>query len=140
MSCCKTSHSVHSPCLCQKRCHGNNCSNRGCRCQRKLIKDCICIEWSVPQANTQTVFQTQGYNNIYVAGFISFDYGSSDWIIVRFFNGNEQVGTSRVFKNSSSAFSLTRFDRITIECAASSVVPLERCEGEISLVTRIPAF
>src|SRR5690625_1017983 len=102
-----------------------------CRCNKRkqndrtftLIKDCICAEWSIPPGQIQTIYQSSGYRSLYASGFISIDDNndSLDFVIVRFFLGDMEVGTSmKVFNDSSVAFSLTRFNRITVECTQSS--------------------
>lgn len=114
---------------------------RKCHCDQKLIKDCVCVEWSVPYGRTQTVFQAGGDRRIFSSGFVTFDAGNLDSVIVRFFLGSQQIGSSiRVFEESSTAFSFTGFDRITVEYPAISVGPLIVSEGEICIKTRTPVF
>lgn len=129
-------------CLCYKKRQRNcGCSERRCHCNQKMVKDCVCVEWSVQPGRTQTVFQTGGYRNIFASGFVSFDAGSSDSVIVRFFLGSNQIGSSvRVFEESSFAFSYTRFDRITVEYPIIDTIPLEVGEGEICIKTRTPVY
>lgn len=140
--CKKGCNDVSFNCLCHKKLQrGCDCPERKCRCDQKLVKDCVCVEWSVQPGRTQTVFQTGGYRNIFASGFVSFDFGSSDSVIVRFFLGSNQIGSSvRVFEESSVAFSYTRFDRITVEYPVTDTVPLEVGEGEICIKTRTPVY
>jgi|GEM_PF-6670725 len=125
-------------------CHKNNkahcdCSQGKCRCNQILVKDCVCVEWSVPHGETQTVFQTGGFREIFASGFVSFDCSGSDYIIARFFLGNQQVGEAiRIFEESSVAFSFTRFDRITVECPAICEDLSVFCEGDVCITTRFP--
>jgi hypothetical protein len=137
--CC---HEEKFDCICHKKPRKHcNCPSEKCKCDQKLLKDCVCVEWSVLSGRTQTVFQTGGFKRIFASGFVSFDCGSSDSVIVRFYLGSNQVGPSiRVFEESSVAFSYTRFDRITVECPTTNMVPLEACEGEICIKTRTPVF
>lgn len=148
--CGKCSEGVRPGCVChkgcQKKCH---CHERKCHCNQniKLLKDCVCVEWSVPPGRTQTVFQTGRFRRIFASGFVSFDcrdsnlVGDSDSVIVRFFLGSDQIGPSiRVFEESSVAFNYTRFDRITVECPATNVVSPDVCEGEICIKTRTPVY
>ena len=63
------------------------------------MKDCISIDWSVPHGETQTVFHMEGIKQIFVSGFIQYDFGSPEYVKVRFFLGNKQVGeTIQVFE------------------------------------------
>lgn len=118
-----------------------NCPEKKCNCDQKLIKDCVCVEWSVPYEETQTVFQSGGFGRIFASGYITFDAGSSDFVIVRFFLGTSQVGSAMsIFKESGTAFSFTEFDSITVEHPATGVVPLNPSEGEICIKTRTPVF
>lgn len=128
---------------CQSCCQDDkfSCPERKCSCELQLIKDCVCVEWSVPLGRTQTVFQAGGLRRIFASGFVSFDSGSSDSVIVRFFWGNNQIGSSiRVFEESSVAFSFAGFDRITVEYPANGVGPSDVSEGEICIKTRTPVF
>lgn len=129
-------------CICHKKPRKDcDCLGKECHCDQKLVKDCVCVEWSVPSGEAQTVFQTGGFKRIFASGFISFDCGSSDSVIVKFFLGGTQIGSSiRIFEESSVAFSFTRFDRITVECPATDILPPDACEGEICIKTRTPIF
>lgn len=109
----------------------------------ELIKDCICVEWTVPNGETQTVFQTANFDPFFASGFVSFDCGSLDFVRVRFFLGNDLVGeVVRVFEDSSFAFTLTEFDRITVESPSFTGTPDPDCptasEGEICITARFP--
>lgn len=119
-----------------------DCKKHDCRCHKKMVKDCVCAEWSVPHGETQTVFQSGGFEHIFASGFISFDCGSPDFVLVRFFLGNTMVGdVIKVFKDSSVVFTFTKFDRITVECPPGfdgnhdSDCP-NACEGEICIIVR----
>lgn len=130
---------VKFDCICHKKHHKNcGCPERKCHCDQKLIKDCICVEWSIQPGRTQTIFQTGGFKRIFASGFVSFDCGNLDSVIVRFYLGNHQIGSSiRVFEESSVAFSFTRFDRITVECPATDIEPVDDLyEGEVCIKTR----
>jgi hypothetical protein len=134
---------------CFKCIRHNKCKDdckKDCKCDIQLVKDCVCCEWSVPEGQTQTVFQTGGFEQIFGTGFISFDCGMGDFVIVRFFLGNTQVGSDiTVFEDSCVTFTFTRFDRITVTCQA---IPgfmkgkhddcPDTCEGEICITTRFP--
>lgn len=122
-------------------CRGEwNCNKKKCRVgERKLIKDCVCVEWSIPSKESQTVFQATNQDYLLASGFVSFESGS-EFIMVRFFEGGVEVGTPIVvFENSSVAFSLTYFDQITVECRNTGTAPTEACEGELCLNIRVPA-
>lgn len=128
---------------CRSRCSDGkfDCSERKCRCAQKLIKDCVCVEWSIPNGRTQTIFQSGGFRRIFASGFVTFDAGLSDSVLVRFFLGNQQIGSSiRVFEESSTAFSFTGFDRITVEYPTTNPGPVIASEGEICIKTRMPVF
>lgn len=128
---------------CKSCCHVGkpNCPERNCNCDQKLIKDCVCVEWTVPYGESQTIFQSGGFRRIFASGFVTFDAGNSDLVIVRFFLGSQLVGSVvRVFEESGTAFSFTGFDRITVEYPATNVVPPNPSEGEICIKTRTPAF
>lgn len=143
MSCCKNYCVEESfKCMCRKRPHENcRCRDRECKCSQKLAKDCVCVEWSVLNGETQTVFQTGGFRHIFASGFIGYDSGRSDSVIVRFFYENNQVGSAiRVFRDSSVAFSFTRFDRITVQCLTTGGDVTDVCEGDICITTRVPIF
>lgn len=140
--CKKCCSDVSFDCLCHKRPVSDcDCTGEKCNCDQKMVKDCVCVEWSVQPGGTQTVFQTGGFRNILASGFVSFDFGSSDSVIVRFFLGANQIGPSiRVFEESSVAFSYTRFDRITVEYLVTNPVPQESAEGEVCIKTRTPVY
>ncbi|MBO1001192.1 S-Ena type endospore appendage [Pseudogracilibacillus auburnensis] len=130
--CChdKRCHELRCHCTCRKKDH--------CDHHQKLLKDCICAEWTIPSGQSQTVFQTSGHRQIFASGFITLQDSHSDYVTARFFLDGYEVGAPiRVFKDSSVAFSLTKFDRITVECANANDVE-ERCEGEICLTVRSP--
>lgn len=140
-SCCRNK---DCDCACHKK-HRKSCDclERKCQCDQRLVKDCVCGEWSVLHGRTQTVFQTDGFKHIFTSGFISYDCGSSDLVIVRFLLGNKQVGSSiKIFEESSVAFSLTRFDRITVECPTldQGCPGEDACEGEICIISRFPVY
>ena len=138
--CRKCCNEVDFGCICHKR------PKENCRCKErkdqycpKVVKDCVCVEWSVQPGRTQTVFQTAGFRSIFASGFVSFDFGNLDSVIVRFFLGSNQVGPSvRVFEDSSVAFSYTKFDRITVEYTLTNPISPESGEGEICIKTRTP--
>lgn len=136
-SCCSNE---RFECLCHKKERRNcTCPKEKCHCETRLVKDCVCVEWSVQQGGTQTIFSTGGFRSLFASGFISFDCGCSDGIIARFFLKNQQVGSSiRIFEESSVAFSFTRFDQITVECPTCNVNCQDACEGEICITTRFP--
>ncbi len=135
-NCCCKQERAH--CLCHRRPERHHSQP-----QPKLIKDCICSEWTVPPGEEQTIFQSFGHRHILASGFVSVNSGPSEngYVIVRFFlNGIEVAGPLNVFHESSVAFSLTEFDRITVACPeGSGIDPLtENCEGEICLNIRTP--
>lgn len=127
-------------CFCNKG-HSKKCDclELKCQCKQRLIKDCVCAEWSVPQGRVQTIFQTEEFKHIFSSGFISFDCGGSDLVVVRFLLRNKQIGPSiKIYEESSVAFSLTKFDRITVECASPDCGCSDEyaCEGEICIKSR----
>jgi hypothetical protein len=114
--------------------------------QEELVKDYICIEFSVPQGKEQTVFTSEGFNKIFSAGFISFDCGKAKFITIRFYNEDGQIGSGiQVFQDSSIAFIQTEFNRITITCSSIKSKSLDQgdcdnpngCEGEICIRTKV---
>ncbi len=126
-------------CLCSRRSPNFNCHKNQCSHNSKLVKDCICAEWSIPALQTQTIFHSSGHEHIFATGFVRFDDGDSDFVTVKFYLDGREIGLPiNVFKDSSVAFSLTRFDRITIECSGDANLSEEVCEGEICLNTRVP--
>ncbi len=134
--CCCEQEAVH--CLCHRRPERHHHQP-----PLKLIKDCICSEWTVPPGEEQTIFQTNGHTHILASGFVSVNSSSYEngYATVRFFlDGIEVAGPLNVFHESSVAFSLTEFDRITVECPEGpGAEPLmENCEGEICLNIRTP--
>lgn len=134
--CC--SQEKESRCLCHRRPVHHHRPR-----QQKLIKDCICSEWSVPPGEEQTIFQSSGHRQILASGFVSVNSSSIEngYATVRFFlDGVEVAGPLNVFHESSVAFSLTRFDQITVECPEGLEIDQisEVCEGEIGLNVRIP--
>ncbi len=125
-------------CLCPNRCP-DDCNYTEPSPNYTLIKDCLSIDWSVPPGQVQTVFRSLGNSYLYASGFITFDSGTADNITVRFFLNGIQVGAPlNVFNDSSVAFSLTKFDEITVEC--NGLPGNDTCEGEVSLLIRTPMF
>jgi len=125
-------------CICHKRC---DCVQDKCHCTQKLLRDCVCVEWSIRPGGTQTIFQSGGHNRIYSSGFVSYDFGSSSSVVVRFFHGKHQIGSGiRVFEESSVAFSFTGFDRIIVECPITNEEISEVFEGQICIKTRTPVY
>jgi hypothetical protein len=113
-----------------------------CKVNKKLLKECICCEWTVPKGETQTVFQTAGFEKIIGSGFVSFDDGQVPFILVTFFEDGYQVGeTIKVFNDSCVAFTYTKFDSIKVSCPnLNNSHPDQQhgCEGEICITTRFP--
>jgi len=140
-NCCVDS---HFQCISHKKCKKEN--DHECRCDVQLVKDCICCEWSVPEGESQTVFQTGGFEQIFGSGFISYDCGEGAFVTVQFFLNGMQVGSDiNVFRDSCVTFSFTRFDRIVVTCQAAPAVATgnndecpDACEGEICITTRYP--
>lgn len=125
---------------CKKEC---TCKEKECKCEVKLVKDCLCCEWSVPKGSNQTVFHTGGFKKIFGSGFISYDCGDADFIIVKFFLDDKLVGSPiHVFQDSCVTFSFTKFDKIVVSCPSDSGAFnhdfAEACEGEICIITRYP--
>lgn len=116
-------------------------SEQECHSHHKLVKSCICVDWSVPNGETQTIYQMEGIKQIFASGFIQFDCGNSEFVNARFFLENKQIGeTIKVFEDSSFAFNFTKFDRITVECPSftgtSDPDCPDACEGELCIVIR----
>lgn len=127
-------------------CHEKEHKEIHCKVDNKLIKDCISCEWNVPEGETQTIFQTSGFEQVFGSGFVSFDFGHSDFILVRFFIDDCQVGDDiYVFQDSCVAFTYTKFNRIRVTCPSGSICDCDGefdddfdCEGEICITTRFP--
>ncbi len=133
--CCKEE---QTHCQCPNRCNCDDYFQHRCP-KYTLIKDCLSIDWSVPSGQIQTIFRSSGNTYIYASGFVSLNNEASSSIIVRFYLNGVQAGAPlTVFNDSSVAFSLTRFDEITVEC--SGLPENEACEGEASLLIRTPMF
>jgi len=121
---------------------------RTCNCQGKvhseMKKDCVKIEWVVPEGGTQSVFQNGGFNQIIGSGFVSYDTGNAPYIIVRFFlDGVQQGADIPVFRDSSVAFTYTKFNQITVLCPSTGNVgqgnyAANHCAGELSIMARYP--
>ena len=120
----------------------NNSANESAENQfssnRKLVRDCLRVDWSVPRGETQTIFITEGLKQNVVSGFVQYASGNSEFVKVRFYLGSRQVGeTIKVFEESSFAFNFTNFDRITVECPNfTGTSDSDVCEGELSIITR----
>lgn len=133
-------------CCCKRQCLCHRKPQRRCCHQQiKLIKDCICSEWTVPPGQEQTIFQSAGYRRILASGFISVNSSTFEngYATVRFYlNGIEVAGPLNVFHESSVAFSLTEFDRITVECPVEPGIDQisDACEGELGLNLRTPLY
>lgn len=129
----------------EKDCCCDNCKkdHKGINCKvDRLLKDCICCEWTVPKGETQTVFHTAGFKKIIGSGFISYDDGQVPYMLVSFFDENHQVGeTIKVFNDSCVAFTYTKFNSIKVSCPNLGTYHPdhhEGCEGEICITTRFP--
>ena len=120
----------------------NNTANESAENQRssnqRLVRDCLRVDWSVPSGETQTIFITEGLEQNIVSGFVQYASGNPEFVKVRFYLGNRQVGeTIKVFEESSFAFNFTNFDRITVECPNfTGTSDPDVCEGELSIITR----
>lgn len=116
----------------------SNCcppNNQAPNSSRKLIKDFICIDWTVPPEQVQTIFQASDGDTLLAAGYVR-NNSEGGTILVRFFLGNQQVGEPiYVFQASSVAFSYTAFDRVLVNCLGEGT---ESCNGQLSIVTRTP--
>ena len=65
------------------------------------MRDCLRVDWSVPSGETQTIFITEGLEQNIVSGFVQYASGNPEFINVRFYLGNRQVGeTIKVFEES----------------------------------------
>jgi hypothetical protein len=138
----------HFDCLDHKKCKKKcDCKKDKCHCKvKQFVKDCLCCEWTVPKGSQQTVFQTGGFKRIFGSGFISYDFGSADFITVKFFLDNKQVGsTITVFEDSCVTFTFTKFDKIVVSCPSHHGIHkdhhdecFDACEGEICITTRYP--
>jgi hypothetical protein len=139
--CEKKDHDCTKKCDCKDK----DCKEKECKHVPEIVKDCICLEFSVPHGREQTIFTSNGLDKIIASGFISYDCGEANFITVRFFNENVQVGNSiQVFQDSSVAFSQSEFDRITVTCPTVIGTSPEfsdcpdSCDGEICLNIRYP--
>jgi hypothetical protein len=110
------------------------------------MKDCICIEFTVPRGKEQTIFTTEGIEGLFASGFISYDCGHAKYITVRFYDGHNQVGNGiQVFHDSSIGFTQASFNRISVTSPSSltrstdsdDIECLNTSEGEICLNIRI---
>jgi hypothetical protein len=136
-------------CKCkEKEC--KDCKECECKCKEKeckpavsVVKECISIEFTVPHGKEQTVFSSN--NNIIASGFISYDCGDARFITVRFYDGMHEIGDSiQVFQDSSVAFNLSGFNRITTTCPANAPGTIPgfgddcpgTCDGAINLILR----
>lgn len=120
-------------CNCEKEIH--------CKTERLLTKDCMKIDWAVPEGETQTIYQAGGLNQLFGSGFVSYDEGDAPYIIVRFYlNGVQQGMDIVVFEDSSVAFNYTRFDRVSVSCSGIPGGSDLECEGELSIVSRFPTY
>lgn len=128
------------------QCHQKEVKEIHCRVDKSLIRDCICCEWEVPRGETQTVFQTAGFKEIFGSGFVSYECGSAPFIVVKFFVDSYQVGDMiKVFKDSCVAFTYTKFNSIKVTCPNEGhhhcdcgCNCMNDCEGEICITTRVP--
>jgi hypothetical protein len=117
------------------------CSKHDSCRNKKLVKDWISVDWSVPNGNTQTVYYSHSIDELVASGFISYDCGSSDYIIVNFFLGDREVEEPiRIYRDSNVAFTANGFNCIRIHCPQNnetldSECP-DTCEGEISIIPR----
>jgi hypothetical protein len=168
--CDKKEHKCEHKCDCKEKCHEckecdckckckdkdckekdcKECKECDCKCKEKeckpvvsVVKECISIEFTVPHGREQTVFTSDG--NIIASGFISYDCGDARFITVRFYDGPNEVGNSiQVFQDSSVAFNLSGFNRISVTCPANApgVIPgfgddcPGVCDGAINLILR----
>lgn len=131
---------------CKKQCCCDKCKKDKkeiqCKVDMQLLKECICCEWTVPKGETQTVFQTAGFEKIFGSGFVSFDYGQVPYMLVSFFNDDQQVGeTIKVFNDSCVTFTYTKFNSIRVSCpnlGSGHPDHHEGCEGEICITTHVP--
>lgn len=148
--CCNRKY--HDPlyCLCHQRKGGHHCNKEiHCKVDKKLEKDCLKIDWLVPEGATQSIFQTNGFNQLIGSGFISYDKGHSPFIIVRFYlQGIQQGSNIQVFEDSSVAFTYTKFDQITVSCPASVEVEpgaenntqIPACFGELNIFSKYSIY
>ncbi|WP_171038077.1 S-Ena type endospore appendage [Aquibacillus sediminis] len=132
-------------CQCHRKKRKCECKEKEvhCKVQKQLVKDCICCEWSVPEGESQVVFQTGGFKQLFGSGFVSYDSGDAPFIVVRFFANGQQSGPAiKVFEDSCVTFTYTKFDSITVTCPEDEVeydtVDESECEGEISITSRFP--
>jgi hypothetical protein len=127
------------------KCKEKECKEKECKPVVSVVKECISIEFTVPHGKEQTVFSTN--NNIIASGFISYDCGDARFITVRFYDGPNEVGNSiQVFQDSSVAFNLSGFNRISVTCPSNAPGTIPGfgddcpgvCEGAINLILRFP--
>jgi hypothetical protein len=133
-------------CKCkEKECKEKECKEKDCKPVVSVVKECISIEFTVPHGKEQTVFSTN--NNIIASGFISYDCGDARFITVRFYEGQYEVGNSiQVFQDSSVAFNLSGFNRISVTCPSNAPGTIPGfgddcpgvCDGAINLILRFP--
>jgi hypothetical protein len=133
---------------CECKCKEKDCKPEckpECKPKVSVVKECYSIEFTVPHGKEQTIFTSSG-NNI-GSGFISYDCGDARYITVRFYNGPFEVGNSiQVFQDSSVAFNLSDFNRITVTCPANAPGTIPgfgddcpgQCDGAINLNLRFP--
>lgn len=136
-----------SYCQCKKvKCNCNQKVSHRVQVQCEMKKDFMKTEWVIPKGKTQPVFQNGGFNELIGSGFISYDSGSSPFIIVRFFlNGALQGPEIHVFHDSSVAFTYTTFNQVTITCPGQQTTDdvnnsHQKCMGELNIVARYPVF
>ena len=138
-SCCYSNYRDHCDYHSDKKEHCN-CEKPVDRKDKKFVKECICIDWSVPHSRTQTVYIAKRVGDLSASGFISYDCGSPAFITVTFLLGDDEVEKINVFRDSSVAFAVSRFNRIKIKCSAeSSSVDTDcpdACEGELCIKPR----
>lgn len=147
--CCSDNHSNNSSFRREQRkscCYSNRRDHKGCNChchkkeycrEKRFVKECICIDWSVPHNSTQTVYTANRMGGLSASGFISYECGSSAFVTVRFLLGDRPVEEITVYKDSSVAFAVSRFNRIEVLCPPASV-PVDPdcpdvCEGELCI-------
>jgi hypothetical protein len=160
---CKKCNKCECKCKCEKECKEKECKDKECQekectdckkcdcnCKEKeckpgvsVVKECISIEFTVPHGREQTVFSSN--NNLIASGFISYDCGDARYITVRFYDGQFEVGNSiQVFQDSSVAFNLSGFNRISVTCPANAPGTIPgfgddcpgSCDGAINLILR----
>lgn len=147
-NCKKKDHKCEKKCDCkEKECKECKCECKDKECKPKVefFKECISVEFTVPHGKEQTVFKSNGFENISASGFVSYDCGDARYITVRFYNGASEIGNSvQVFQDSSVAFSLNGFNRISVTCPSNVPGTIPDfgsdcpgvCEGQINLSLR----